>query len=65
MKLDEVGLIIDYFHGATPEQLELMGVDPTRLPEPSRWRQHYANELAQPVAARRNALCPSPRRSPG
>lgn len=26
MALDEVDLIIDYFHGSTPEHLETMGV---------------------------------------
>ena len=32
MRLEEVGLIIGYFHDSTPEHLEVMGVDPTRLP---------------------------------
>jgi RimJ/RimL family protein N-acetyltransferase len=48
MRLDEVGLIIDYFHGATPEFLETLGVDPTRLPDPARWREFYAQEYARP-----------------
>ena len=34
MVLDEVNLIIGYFHGSAPEHLELLGVDPTRLPTP-------------------------------
>ena len=27
MAVEEVELIIDYFHGSTPEHLELLGVD--------------------------------------
>jgi hypothetical protein len=45
MDLDEVDLVIDYFHGSTSEHLETMGVDPTRL----RMRETvelYFNELA-------------------
>lgn len=26
MRLDEVGAVIDYFHGAAPEHLELLGL---------------------------------------
>jgi len=52
MRLDEVGLIIDYFHGATPEHLEMLGVDPTRLPEPARWRERYEREYALPYERR-------------
>src|SRR4051812_10305101 len=29
MELAEVDLIIDYFHSATPEHLEIIGIDPT------------------------------------
>src|SRR5277367_5291711 len=32
MRLEETDLIIDYFHRSTPEHLEMMGVDPSRLP---------------------------------
>jgi hypothetical protein len=42
MRLDEVGLIIEYFHGSTAEHLELLGVDPTRLPSPGRWHELFA-----------------------
>ena len=31
MRLDEVHLVVDYFYAATPEYLEMMGVDPSRL----------------------------------
>ena len=29
MKLEEVGIIVDYFHNASPECLEMLGVDPS------------------------------------
>ena len=31
MELAEVDLIIDYFHSATSEHLEILGVDPSTL----------------------------------
>src|SRR3954447_24011900 len=52
MELAEVDLIIDYFHSATPEHLEVLGVDPTRLPSPDRWRERYAAEYARPHTKR-------------
>src|SRR5436190_17135263 len=52
MELAEVDLIIDYFHSATSEHLEILGVDPTRLPSPDRWRQHYGADYARPQAER-------------
>jgi len=48
MLLSEVGLIIDYFHNATPEHLETMGVDPSRLPRRTEWTERYAKEFALP-----------------
>jgi hypothetical protein len=48
MELAEAQLVIDYFHTATPEHLELLGVDPTRLPEPDRWMDTYAAITASP-----------------
>jgi RimJ/RimL family protein N-acetyltransferase len=52
MALEEVGLVIDYFHGATPEHLEKMGVDPTRLPGRSDWRARYVAEYGKPIPDR-------------
>ncbi len=52
MTLDEVDHIIDYFHGAAPEHLEMMGVDPTRLPTRSDWRERYQRELTLPPTER-------------
>src|SRR5262245_23069355 len=56
MALHEVGIVIDYFHDATPEHLELLGVDPTRLPSPSAWRERYAREYAKPIEQRATLL---------
>ncbi len=56
MALDEVDLIIDYFHGSTPEHLEVLGVDPTRLPPRRRWRARYAREYNKPVEERSTLL---------
>ncbi len=52
MSASEVGLIIDYFHGSTPEHLELLGVDPTRLPPAEPWRARYSRECDAPVRER-------------
>jgi RimJ/RimL family protein N-acetyltransferase len=52
MEAAEAGLIIDYFHSSTPEHLELLGVDPTRLPEPGRWLATYLEDARKPLAER-------------
>lgn len=52
MNSAETQIIIDYFHNATPEHLELLGVDPTRLPSRKIWQQYYDQELARPVTER-------------
>jgi RimJ/RimL family protein N-acetyltransferase len=56
MALDQVDLVIDYFHGSTPEHLEAMGVDPTRLPPRSQWRARYAGEFEKPLEERSTLL---------
>ena len=56
MEPGEVGLVIDYFHASTPEHLETLGVDPTRLPEPDAWRRLFAGEFELPVETRGRLL---------
>jgi RimJ/RimL family protein N-acetyltransferase len=56
MKLDEVGIIANYFHQSTPEHLEILGVDPTRLPPAEKWLEHYQHEYGQPIEKRRTFL---------
>ena len=45
MTPSETDLIIDYFTQSTPEHLESLGVDPTRLPGVEAWRQRYDREF--------------------
>ena len=52
MRLSEVGLIVDYFHEASPEHLETMGVDPSRLPPRDIWLERLNANLAHPSAER-------------
>jgi ribosomal protein S18 acetylase RimI-like enzyme len=56
MTLDEVDLVIDYFHGSTREHLEALGVDPTRLPTRQDWRALYVAEYGKPVQERSTLL---------
>ncbi len=56
MALGEVDLVIEYFHGSTPEHLETLGVDPTRLPRRGEWRAWYEAEYAKPIEARSTLL---------
>jgi RimJ/RimL family protein N-acetyltransferase len=56
MKLAEVGILIDYFHNSTPEHLDTMGVDPTRLLTRTQWREYYAEDYSKPIEKRRTFL---------
>jgi RimJ/RimL family protein N-acetyltransferase len=56
MAIEEVDLIIDYFHDATPEHHELLGVDPTRLPPRDYWRERYVREYEKPYEEREMLL---------
>jgi RimJ/RimL family protein N-acetyltransferase len=48
----EVSLIIEYFQNSTPEHLETLGVDPTRLPPVEAWRDRLRRECALPADQR-------------
>ena len=48
----EVDLIIDYFLNATPEHLETLGVDPTRLPPAESWRERLRRQCELPIEQR-------------
>lgn len=52
MNLDEIDLIIGYFHRSTPEHLERLGVDPTRLASPVAWRDRFEHQFGLPIAQR-------------
>jgi RimJ/RimL family protein N-acetyltransferase len=56
MRFEETDLIIDYFHRSTPEHLDMMGVDPSRLPSPETWRDRFGRDLDRPIEARERLL---------
>jgi RimJ/RimL family protein N-acetyltransferase len=53
MRVEETPLVIDYFHSSTPEHLELLGVDPTRLPAKEAWESSFKSQYSLPIAERR------------
>jgi RimJ/RimL family protein N-acetyltransferase len=53
MLLEETPLVVDYFHSATPEHLEMLGVDPTRLPAKDVWASFFKAEYNLLVKNRR------------
>jgi len=48
----EIDIVSEYFRSSTPEHLEILGVDPTRLPTPESLRERYRHERAKPVERR-------------
>lgn len=52
MTASEFEIVIDYFFKSTPEYLETLGVDPTRLPPPDGWRDRFQREQAKPIEQR-------------
>ena len=48
----EVNIIIQYFQNATPEHLETLGVDPSRLPPAESWRERLQRECTLPIEQR-------------
>jgi len=56
MRLDETPLVVDYFHSSTPEHLEMLGVDPTRLPPKDAWTSLFEGQFSLPVSKRRGCF---------
>src|SRR3954451_17749366 len=52
MLLSETNIIIDYFHSASPEFLNSLGVDPSRLPERAQWQAIFARLFSLPIEER-------------
>jgi RimJ/RimL family protein N-acetyltransferase len=52
MMASEVDVIIQYFQDSTPEHLETLGVDPTRLPPVQSWRERLQRECTLPIEQR-------------
>jgi RimJ/RimL family protein N-acetyltransferase len=47
-----VNIIIQYFQDSTPEHLETLGVDPSRLPPAQSWRERLQRECTLPIEQR-------------
>jgi RimJ/RimL family protein N-acetyltransferase len=53
MTLPETDLIVDYFlRRSTPEHLDMLGIDPARLPRPAVWQQGFRREYELPIEER-------------
>jgi len=52
MMSSEVNIIIRYFQDSTPEHLETLGVDPSRLPPAQSWRERLQRECTLPIEQR-------------
>jgi len=52
MIVPEIDFLDDYFQSSPPEHLEMLGVDPTRLPSRSAWHERLEREFDLPVAKR-------------
>jgi len=52
--LPEIGVRIDYFHGASDEHLLSLGVDRALLPSPRAWRQIYELDYARAIRERQH-----------
>ena len=52
MMSSEVNIIIQYFQDSTPEHLETLGVDPSRLPPAQSWRERLQRECTLPIEQR-------------
>src|SRR5271169_2519812 len=56
MMSSEVDVIIEYFQNSTPEHLEMLGVDPTRLPPLQNWGERMRHECTLPIDQRARLL---------
>jgi RimJ/RimL family protein N-acetyltransferase len=56
MRVDEIDLVVEYFHGSTDEHLVTLGVDRTKLPEPATFRQLLGREFDRPAPERDRLL---------
>jgi RimJ/RimL family protein N-acetyltransferase len=52
MMSSEIDIIIQYFQNSTPEHLETLGVDPSRLPPVESWRERLRRECTLPIEQR-------------
>lgn len=52
MTVEETQHVVDYFHSSTAEHLEMLGVDPTRLPTKAAWADRFLQIFASPLEKR-------------
>ncbi|CCD99757.1 GNAT family protein [Bradyrhizobium sp. STM 3809] len=52
MELAETAVVIDYFYSSSIEQLDLMGIDPTRLPTRPVWSSLFKSLYETPITER-------------
>ena len=52
MTTSEFEIVIDYFLAATPEFLEILGVDPSRVPSAEGWRERFRREDGRLIGQR-------------
>jgi RimJ/RimL family protein N-acetyltransferase len=52
MTLVETPMVMNYFRSSTPEHLEMLGVDPSRLPDPAMWAERFKQLYALPIERR-------------
>jgi len=52
MRIDELGMVVDYFHHSTDEHLLKIGVDRAKLPEPAAFRHILERGFDRPVRER-------------
>jgi RimJ/RimL family protein N-acetyltransferase len=55
MEPDEAPLVVRYFTEASPADIERMGVDPAKLPDPAKWERDLRAVLAAPPPRSRSA----------
>jgi RimJ/RimL family protein N-acetyltransferase len=52
MMESEIDVVIEYFLGASAEYLEILGVDPSRLPAADGWRERFRREDGKSIEQR-------------
>jgi RimJ/RimL family protein N-acetyltransferase len=54
MALSDVWMRIDYFHSASDEHLQMLGVDRSLLPSRAAWLEFYEADYSRPITERQN-----------
>ncbi len=54
MASDDIHLRITYFHEASDDHLQLLGVDRAKLPTPQHWQASWSEDMRRPMHERSN-----------